>query len=103
MDDLEFCPIPQIPHDGIAVTYKFPVCAKRTQARTELREDVVVACASDFHSYSLVVQTVASGRLLLGWLPSFVLVNVPLASDNLLSFACPSWVPVDVDAKTLPH
>ena len=32
LDDLEICRIPQIPHDGIAVTYKFPVCAKRTQA-----------------------------------------------------------------------
>ena len=44
-DDLEFCRIPQIPHDGIAVSYKFPVCATGTQVGTELREEVVVAYA----------------------------------------------------------
>ena len=44
-DDLEFSRIPQIPHDGIAVSYKFPVCATRTRVGTELREEVVVAYA----------------------------------------------------------
>ena len=45
LDDLEFCRIPQIPHDGITVSYKFPVCATRTQVGTELREEVVVTYA----------------------------------------------------------
>ena len=52
-DDLEFCRIPQIPHDGIAVSCKFPVCATGTQVGTELREEVIVA-----HAVGLVSLTI---------------------------------------------